>query len=228
VVWSVAASFVLFELLFVEGFDLLATRPSLIGDLALSRATSTSKACEAAAGADREELQGTGSLRAAGVGSWQLGLALGFDAAARQRESASAGVLRASAQGIADRAAGLHVPAPPVFVPERFLDAHQEFTTFVEGDPSATAHRLAVLYSPQTCELYKLGAFWGYAAIGRPSGPGERTTHAVEIGYHGRQAGVPGTLLDPMVGRTPRADADRLTVETSALTEAMTKYLGGR
>jgi hypothetical protein len=120
------------------------------------------------------------------------------------------------------------VPVPGAFSPRQIANANTEFVTHVEADASGTAHRLAVRYSPEACQLYKLGAFWGYTMWIRVSVPGKRTAMAIPINYYGRQAGVPEPLTRAMVtpasADTSRADR---AAEAIALTEAVTKHLAG-
>jgi hypothetical protein len=128
-----------------------------------------------------------------------------------------------------ERLAGrLAVPVPGAFSPRRVANANTEFVTHVEADASGTAHRLAVRYSPEACQLYKLGAFWGYTMWIRVGVPGKRTAMAIPINYYGRQAGLPEPLTRAMVtpasADTSRADR---AAEAIALTEAVTKHLAG-
>jgi hypothetical protein len=85
-----------------------------------------------------------------------------------------------------------------------------------------------VRYSPEACQLYKLGAFWGYTMWIRVGVPGKRTAMAIPINYYGRQAGLPEPLTRAMVtpasADTSRADR---AAEAIALTEAVTKHLAG-
>ena len=73
---------------------------------------------------------------------------------------------RANAQSVSEverLAERLAVPTPGSFAARQIANAFQEFVSHVEADAGGTAHRLAVSYSPEVCQLYKLGAFWGYA-----------------------------------------------------------------
>ena len=85
----------------------------------------------------------------------------------------------------------LAVPAPSPFSARQIANAHIEFVSHVEADAAGTAHRLAVRYSPEACQLYKLGAFWGYAMWIRLALPGKRTAMAIPISYYGREARLP-------------------------------------
>jgi hypothetical protein len=112
------------------------------------------------------------------------------------------------------------------FVAERLLLAHGEFTGYLEADASGTAHALALRFSPDACQVYKLGAFWGYSALVRAASPGVRTTHAAEIRHYGQMAKLPEGLWQPMTEEAPRESADRLAADTGAFTAGVTNYLG--
>jgi hypothetical protein len=166
IVWGVAATFVAFDILALSGMDVALSFPSLVGDIALSRAVTQSTSCTAPAGS------GTGdALRDARVGAWLLGVSLGRDAVFRQFAGANPQTLEQTAAGMRVLAGRLGVPAPSVFRPVQIANANTEFVAFVENDGSDTARRLAAAWSAQTCELFKLAAFWGYSEVVRLSLP---------------------------------------------------------
>ena len=225
VVWALAGTFVAFDLLFLSATDAALANPDALGDLALPEATQQSTACKVA---PDEAANQAGPLAApdAKADAWMLGVHFGSDTQSRvpSRDSTNA-------QSISEveRLAGrLAVPVPGAFSPRRIANANTEFVTHVEADASGTAHRLAVRYSPEACQIYKLGAFWGYSMWIRVALPGQRTPVAIPINYYGRQAGLPEALTRAMV--TPAsADESRAAraAEAIALTEAVTKHLAG-
>lgn len=225
IVWALAGSFVAFDLLSQSAADAMLANPEALGDLALSQATRQSTACNVGPG---EAAGQAGPLTApdARAEAWMLGVHFGSDtqSGVPSRDSATA----QSVSEVERLAGRLGVPAPSSFSARRIADAHAEFVSHVEADAAGTAHRLAVRYSPEACELYKLGAFWGYAMWIRVALPGKRTALAVPIDYHGRQAGVPEPLtramITPASARGSRADR---AAEAIALTEAVTKHLAG-
>jgi hypothetical protein len=157
--------------------------------------------------------------------AWMLGVHFGSDTQSgvwsRDRTNARSVEL----ERLADR---LSVPAPNPFAARQIANAHEEFVAHVEADIGGTAHRLAVKYSPAACQLYKLGAFWGYAMWIRVALPGTRNAMAIPINYHGRHAGLPEPLTRAMI--TPAsADGSRAdrAAEAIALTGAVTKHLAG-
>lgn len=228
IVWSVAATFVVFEVVALNGTDLVLAYPAVFGDIALSRAVTASTSCVVRAG-DERELPQSASLRDGRVGAWLLGLNLGRDAVVRQwakPDSPFLGQLAAGSSALAER---LGVPAPAVFRPRQMANANTEFLAFVELDAAKTAHRLAENVSPHGCELFKLGALWGYSEMVRPALPGERAVFAGEIRYHARRAEVPESLWNPMLQRTPaNATSEEVLSQTTALTDGVTTYLTGR
>ncbi len=222
IVWAIAASFIAFEVVALAATSLALAYPQVFGRLVLSSDTIHSTACTVGPG---ERSRETHSPEAA-VAAWALGLSLGRDAMVRQLTSVSPDLLAASASAIGQLAGGLGVRPPPVFAPRRIANAHREFVSFIETDASQTAHQLAAKYSPRACQLYKLGSVWGYSTMLRPVLPGEAAVFAVEINYYARQVGLPESLWEPMIERTPRdADRDRLVAETNTLTDGVTSRL---
>ena len=158
--------------------------------------------------------------------AWMLGVHFGSDT-----QSGAPSRDRTNAQSVSEveRLAGrLAVPTPGPFSARQIANAHDEFVSHVEADAGGTAHRLAVKYSPEACQLYKLGALWGYAMWIRVALPGTSIAMAVPINYYARQAGLPEPLTTTMI--TPAsADGSRAdrAAEAIALTEAVTKHLAG-
>jgi hypothetical protein len=227
IVWAIAATFVAFEIVALGSFDLASSFPNLFGDVGLPRAVALSTSCTAP-GVDGsgEPRPAAAVLRAANLGAWQLGVILGRDAMFRQYAAAGSPLLEQSAAGLRDLAGRLGVQAPSRFRPVQLANANTEFVVFVENSELETARQLARSFSPQTCELFKLAAFWGYSEIVRPSLPGERAVFAVEIKYHAQRAEVPEPLWDPMMQRLPaNARSDEVLAQMSALTNGVTNYL---
>jgi hypothetical protein len=130
------------------------------------------------------------------------------------------------AAAIEESAVHLGVPAPVSFVPEQIANANREFVAFVEADGRGTAHQLAVKHTPQACQVYKLGAVWGYSEVVRSALPGERAVFALEISHYAQRAGLPDSLWRPMMDPTPsEATTDELQAATAALTDGVTRYL---
>lgn len=223
IVWLVAGSFIAFELIFVHLTGLAILNPTFSGDLALSAATRESKTCVVGP-ADRSH----GASPASGVqlGAWLMGLKLGRDALARQYASVDRQLLTQGQDDVAKLSQMLGVPQPSVFIPKHFADANTEFVRFVEADANETALALAVQHSPQACHLYKLGAFWGYASLVRPSLAGERSVFAAEIWHYAQHAALPAPLWQPMIERTPRnATESEIASATGTLTQAVARHL---
>ena len=164
------------------------------------------------------------------MGPWQLGVSLGRDALFRQYAGSNRQTLEQLAKGRDDLAARLSVASPEPFTPEQIANANTEFVAFVEqGGAAETARQLAATHSPRACELFKLGAFWGYSEMVRPILPGERTVFGMEIRHHAMRADVPAPLWSPMLELTA-ADARRedIIAATETLTDAVTTYLTGQ
>jgi len=226
IVWGVATTFVAFDMVALSGVDLVLSRPTLFGDLALSRTVTESTACEVRPGETTERRTPNVDAGEARMGAWLLGVSLGRDALLRQYAGAKVQALDQLGAGRSALADRLGVPAPAVFRVEQMANANIEFVAFVEQDSGLTAHRLAVTSSPRACELFKLGAFWGYSEMIRPALPGERAVFAMEIRHQALRAEVPEPLWGPMLQRVPAdAKSDDVITQMTALTDGMTTYL---
>jgi hypothetical protein len=230
IVWGVAATFVAFEVVSLSAVDLALSYPALFGDLMLSRTVTESTSCTVPTG-DKPRLPAPGVSEAdVRVESWLLGLSLGRDALFRQYAPSNRQVPEQLAAERHDLAARLSVPPPEAFIPEQLANANTEFVAFVEqGGAAHTARRLAAAYSPHACELFKIGALWGYSEMIRPALPGERAVFGMEIRHHATRAGIPEPLWSPMLRRTPAgAKADDIVAEMEKLTGDVTTYLAGQ
>ena len=219
-VWGVAATFVGFDVLFMRAMgSLLGTRPR--PEPLLSKATRESPTCVVEPGPDAKSPSADVL-----VGAWVLGLASGRDALARQYDSVDRETLARHVAEVAPIAESLGVPPSAIFVPRHAASANVEFVAFVEADPSGTGRRLALRHGTQPCHLYKLGAFWGYASLVRPSLPGTRAIFAPEIGYHAERASLPRELWRPMVEAPPSgASFQEIAEDSIALTQRVTGHL---
>ena len=229
IVWGIAATFVAFEVVSLSAVNLALRYPDLFGNVMLSRTVTESMSCNVAPGS-LPPLGSTPLTEAdASVGPWLLGLNLGRDAVFRQYASSNRQVLDQLAKGRDDLAARLAVVSPQPFTPRQLANANTEFVTFVEqGGAADTARQLAAAHSPRACELFKLGAVWGYSEMIRPMLPGELAVFGMEIRHYGKRTGVPEPLWSPMLQVTA-VDAKRqdIIVSTQAMTDGVTKYLAG-
>lgn len=225
IVWALAASFVAFELLSLSFTDVMVANPEQAGNLMLSAATQQSTACTVAAG---EATGQAGVLAApeANADSWMLGVHFG---SATQVAAQGGDPSRPQGDGEVKRLANeLAVPEPKPFSARQIANAHDEFVAHVEAGAGETAHRIAVSYSPQACQVFKLGALWGYTMWIRVALPGAAIPMSVPINYYARMVGVPEPLTKTMT--TPTAAdgsrADRAS-EAIALTEGVRKHFQG-
>ena len=229
IVWGVAATFVAFDLVSLSGVDLVLSYPAVFGNLALSQTVTQSTSCTLVPGETPEARSAPPSPTDARVGAWFLGVGLGRDAVLRQFAGANPQTLGELAGALSSLAGRLGVPAPAVFRPDLIANANTEFVAFIEQDAGHTAHRLALVVSPQACEVFKLGAFWGYSEMRRPTLPGERAVFAMEIRYHAQRAEMPEALWIPMLQRTPaNAKSAEVSAQMTALTNGVTAYLSGQ
>ena len=228
IVWGVAATFVVFEIIALRGMDVASSFPDLFGEIALSPAVTQSTSCTApAVNGTGEPRSPTAALRDARVNAWLLGVTLGRDAVFRQYARANQQQsLEQTVAGLRTLAGELAVPAPSVFRPNQIANANTEFVAFVENDGNETARGLAEIVSPQTCELFKLAAFWGYSEVVRLSLPGERAVFAMEIRYHAPRAELPEALWSPMIQGLPaNTEAKDVVAQMTTLTNGVATYL---
>jgi hypothetical protein len=224
IVWGIATTFVVFDMVALGSVDLIVSYPSLFGDIALSSTVKQSTTCEVRP-SDSPERRVPVDAGEARVGAWLLGLSLGRDALLRQYAGSNVQALDEFGAGRSALADRLGVPAPALFRAEQMANANIEFVAFVEQNPS-TAHDLAVTISPQACELFKLGALWGYSEMIRPALPGERAVFAMEIRHHARRAAVPEPLWSPMLQRVAAdAKSEDVMAQMTTLTDGVTTYL---
>src|SRR5688500_975025 len=224
-VWGVAATFVAFEVVSLGAIDLALSYPAVFGDLMLSRTVTKSTSCVVAAGSERPRPSAVISEADARVGPWVLGLSLGRDAVFRQYAASNRQVLDQLAQGRDDLAARLSVRAPEPFTREQVANAKPEFVASVEqGGAAETAQQLAATHSPRACELFKLGAVWGYSEMVRPFLPGERAVFGTEIRHYARRTDLPEPLWNPMlqVAATDAKREDSIT-STEAMADGITR-----
>jgi hypothetical protein len=226
IVWGVGTTFVAFEILALGAADLMAYHPRIFGDIALFQTVSESTSCvvgaDEAAGPQGPAVEPS----RASAGAWLLGVSLGRDALFRQYPGAETSILDQLENDRRTLAQALGVPPPPIFRVRQAANATIEFVAFVEQDPGGTAHGLALATSPKACELFKLGALWGYSEMIRPSLPGERAVFAKEIRHHARRAAVPEPLWSPMLQRLPaNMKSDEVIAQLNALTSGITAHL---
>jgi hypothetical protein len=238
IVWGLAASFIAFEVLALAGFDLLLGT-SQGRAFALSDTVRNAQTCTAPPGA-------ASAPRPAGVTNaeataWVLGLMSGTHAMVSRwvgvdgsgpddgspQWRAFARERATTAGRTAEQLAGeLQVPVPATFTGQERGDANTRYMEFVEADTAGTGRAIAAQYSPTACHLYKLGAYWGYAAEVRVALPGERSIFALEIEHHAREAGLPEALWAPVLPATPsNATTAELAAETQRLGVAVTQHL---
>lgn len=238
IVWAVAASFIAFDLAALAGFGfVLDTRAGR--SLALSDTVRNSTTCVAPVdGANRAGamLRGDAAVRA-----WVLGVMVGTHAMTSRWEHAGGAVSDDSlprwrvlareraaqtARNIEQLATELSVPKPGRFTEQERADANTAYVALVEADAQGTARAIAAAFSESACHLYKLGAYWGYAAEVRIALPVERSIFAVEIEHHARLAGLPEDLWAPALGATrSNASAEQLAAEMQQQSLAVTTFL---
>jgi len=122
---------------------------------------------------------GTKDVDAAGMKEW-LDFSRGRAAAADESAARMAQTLR--------------VDRPMPFSPTSLLAGLNEFRTSVESETQPTAQGLAAAYSPEICEVYKMGMYWGFSIPFRMAAPNDSNAFAPEIGYYADKVGLPPQL----------------------------------
>ena len=226
ITWGIATTFVIFEVVSLSSLDLVLAYPALFGDIALSRTVTRSTSCDVRPGRETGRRSPDLSLSDTNVGAWFLGINLGRDALLRQYVRSNPEAFEQLTAAREDLARRLAVPAPTRFIPQQMATANVEFIDFVETGISETTHALAEAFSPRTCHLFKLGAYWGYSEMVRPSLAGERAVFAMEIRYHALRAEVPESLWSPMFDPLPAdSKSEDVTAQMTALTNGVTAHL---
>src|SRR4051812_7772157 len=142
-VWGVAGSFVMFEVLALSGVDRLLPYGSAVGTLALPRVVQDSPVCRVAG-----ESGGTTRVASADarVGAWNLGVQTGVhsraslfltggepgDEQTRQWRLGIRQMVDATDAEVERLAKALGVPRPVAFTPKDVVMANTEFVSFVE------------------------------------------------------------------------------------------------
>ena len=240
IVWGVAASFAMFDVLFRAGASRLIEAGGVFEALAPLSALESSEVCLAEpTGANGGVRRASPEIRSR---AWILGVQMGLHAraalvvaenaqtASGERSSAALAAQRRAVDGAAAElerlAADLNVPRPAAFTPANPATVIIEFVPFVEGPDNNTGGALASGYGRDACELYKMGEYWGFSVLVRAALPGEPNIFAREIGYYARRVEVPESIWQPMVARTPsNASSDALATEADAATGRVTAYL---
>jgi len=239
IVWGVAASFIGLESIVVSVFSRLTESSGALADFALPEAVKNSQLCRAdgdpAIPGDRFSPDNRAAV-------WMLGTRMGLFTRAnllvgdtarptddRQSQEWLAAQRRfadGTAAVVERLSAALNVPRPAVFAPVNQVTINIEFVPFVEGAGNATGRALAVAYGNGACELYKMGAYWGFSMWVRTALPGEPNIYAREITYYARRLVLPESLWRPMIARTPsNASGQTLAAEVDAATDRVTAYL---
>jgi len=241
IVWGVAASFATIDVLMVGSFDALSDNLEGLDSLAVSSAVHNSTVCQVSAG--QQSQRGSPASPQVRTTAWALGvqvgsytrLALWLAEAPRDPGDAPTGDRLAFVRQMADRsdseitrlATQLHVVRPDDFRVTNAANGIREFVTFVEDDAHRTARAIAGSYSRETCELYKLGVYWGNSQLLRASLPGERNIYAAEIAYYAKRIGLPEATWRPMIARTPTgATGAQLAAEAEMMTNRVASDLG--
>ena len=224
IVWAVAGSFALFELVALKGMDLALAMP-ILDRFFLSNATRDSSSCQPGPSGPTTGplLLSETDVRAA---VWMLGLSAGRNAVARNAvdpDPQTVAQLEDTGRQLAEM---LDVPSPDAFVPARTGNALREFGSFIESADRSTARALASRHTPASCELYKLAAFWGYHSVVRTVLAGDRGPFAAEIRHHARALSLPEQLWLPMTQPIPAGQSsEQIAAENLALTRAVMAHL---
>jgi hypothetical protein len=134
-----------------------------------------------------------------------------------------------AAAASADRmAAVLKVPRPPAFTPSHDRAAFNGFYDFIEADAQPTARALALTYAPSVCELYKLGAYWGYSNLYRVGLRNQPNVFAQEINYYASRLQLPENLTQRMTsGASSELTDEQVLAQGEEISRAVAENLTG-
>jgi len=127
----------------------------------------------------------------------------------------------------ADRlAAALKVMRPRPFSPPPGRKAFDALYEFIEADAQTTARGLALTYAPWVCELYKLGAYWGFSIVAHRIGVrDEPNVFAQEINHYSKRLELPDHLTQRMTRGAARDLSDQqVFVESEDTSRAIAEY----
>lgn len=123
-------------------------------------------------------------------------------------------------------AALLQVTRPALFEPENVLTELNDYRTYVESMTQPVARELASAYSPRVCEIYKMGAYWGFSILFRAAKPNQRNVFAAELSHYGERLRLRETLLLQMTERGDRKlDAAGSVRESERVSKAIAEFL---
>jgi hypothetical protein len=232
IVWSVALSFVLFDLV------VLAIGGRLAEAGVLPAAVERSQVCVASASQAEAVDPAPPGVRS---DAWMLGMRSGLYARAalmlaegertvtpqtRNWLQGVRGLVAGSSAEIDRLSATLQVPRPAPFVPTNPAMENVDFPTFLEGESNQTAKRLTAAYGPDVCRIFQMGAYWGHSALVRTALPGEPNIHAAEIRHYAQLIRLPEPLWQRMVNRTaPDATGATLAADVDTATTGIATYL---
>ena len=129
--------------------------------------------------------------------AWRLGFQVGFVAGLANAGRSDDGTARSLAEWQAI-AADFGIPAPLLPRIRHTAKALGEFELHIESDPQCTAARLSQAYGQRYGSAFKLGAYVGFATVFRMALP-EAVVFVANIRHHGRSAGVPAELFQPLI-----------------------------
>jgi hypothetical protein len=160
----------------------------------------------------------------AAFAAWRLGTRFGFVSSARDAETPAVTAVAAEQGAVGELAKALGVPKPafgPLGPASRRMTA---FTDAIDRDEACIVGSLARLYSPRHGDLFRFGAFSGYAQYIHGAFPRETPLFA-EIRYFGQQAGVDEALWHPLISDLGDISLEEAQGTLQAAIEAVSRQL---
>jgi len=207
--------------------------------LALERRVSSANSCDARPLGQRT--QTAQERRTTTVAAWILGIREGGHAgwvrqiregaamsgqAGMQDWLAQSGKHAADANAAADRmAARLGIRRPPAFGAPGSDTSLKAFRDFVEAGQQPSARGLAEAYSTRLCDVYKLGAYWGFSILFRAAAPANRNVFASEIDFYARRLAMPEADVKSMLDASPAgSDSAQVQAASEQLSKRIAEY----
>jgi hypothetical protein len=206
---------------------------------ALPRHIGESNSCDASPNGNRA--QTTDERRTATIAAWILGVREGGHAGWIKQIRGGAAIRHApgmkdwlsqsekhaaETNAAAERMTSLlQIKRPAPFAAAESGSSLDAFRDFMEEDRQPAARGLAEAYSRRLCDVYKLGAYWGFSILFRAAAPAKRNVFAPEIGFYGARLGMPDDHVDAMLDPSPTGlDSVQIQAASEQVTRRIAEY----
>jgi hypothetical protein len=213
--------------------------PGLFGPWAQPRPTKGTNSCDASP--TGSGFGTTNERRTATVAAWILGIREGAhagwikqirDGAAISAQPGMKDWLALSQKNAADTNAAadrmterLKIKRPAPFGNSTSGVGLDAFRNFVEAERQPAARGLAEAYSTRLCDVYKLGAYWGFSILYRAAAPTKGNVYAPEISFYAKRLEMPEEHVQAMLAASPAGqDSAQVQAASEQLSRRIAEY----